>query len=324
MRYWIKTGQHLFMSTDFWPKLENLIYQKLALVYQQNKKADVYTSILNTLPQVEPSVIYLDRDRVTIGVKNNIDRFQAGNLQGALKQLIPWRKGPFELFGTLIDSEWVSPLKWNRLEHHIAPLLGRRILDIGCSNGYYMFRMAAHQPELILGLEPYPLFFTQFLLMQHFAGIHGMFAVPAKLEELTFCNSFFDTVFCMGILYHQRAPLDALNQIHSQMQKGGELVLETLIIPGDTDTALFPAKRYAKMNNIYFIPTINCLTHWLRRSGFENIRCIAIDKTTAAEQRKTQWIRSQSLDDFLDPSDPDLTVEGYPAPTRAIMLANSR
>jgi tRNA (mo5U34)-methyltransferase len=181
--------------------------------------------------------------------------------------------------------------------------------------------MASHQPELILGIEPYPLFFIQFLLLQHYARISRLFCIPAKLEDLSFCPSFFNTVFCMGILYHQRSPLDALNQIHAQMEKGGELVLETLIIPGEKEISLTPYKRYAKMNNVYFIPTVACLTHWLHRSGFDHIRCVSINKTTSMEQRKTDWIASQSLDSFLAPNSPELTVEGYPAPTRAVMLA---
>jgi tRNA (mo5U34)-methyltransferase len=187
-----------------------------------------------------------------------------------------------------------------------------------------MFKMAALEPKLVFGIEPYPLFFTQFLLLQHFARINQLLCLPFTLEELPSCESFFDTVFCMGILYHQRSPLDILTQIHSQLRQGGELVLETLILKSNEEVALFPAKRYAKMNNVFFIPSIICLTHWLHRTGFGNIRCISIEKTTTLEQRKTKWIVSQSLDSFMDPDDPNLTIEGYPAPVRAIVLADAK
>ncbi len=324
MNHWRNVGKDLYGSAKFWPQLEDLARRKTAQMFNQPKPALPFTAAMESLPKVAPSWLDLNRDRVIIGKKEDLEALQAERIQVILRQLMPWRKGPFELFGTFIDGEWVSSLKWNRLKNHIASLEGRRILDIGCSNGYYMFRMAAQQPESILGIEPYRLFFTQFLLLQHYARVPQIYCLPAKLEELTSCNFFFDTVFCMGILYHQRSPLDTLTQIHSKMVSGGQLVLETLIITDDADLCLFPAKRYGKMNNVYFIPTVACLTHWLRRTGFEDIRCVDITQTTSAEQRKTTWIKSQSLADFLAPHDPSLTIEGYPAPTRAVLLARAR
>ena len=127
----------------------------------------------------------------------------------------------------------------------------------------------------------------------------------------------------MGILYHRRSPLDTLLQIHPLMVPGGLLVLETLVLEGDEEVALFPERRYAKMKNVFFIPTIACLTHWLQRSGFSDIRCVDVSRTTPREQRKTQWIDTQSLEDFLDPANPAKTVEGYPAPVRAMVLATA-
>lgn len=134
----------------------------------------------------------------------------------------------------------------------------------------------------------------------------------------------FDTILCMGILYHRRSPLDTLLQVHRMMVPGGQLVLETLIAAGDADMALFPKNRYAKMKNIFFIPTVSCLTHWLKRTGFDHIRCVDVSKTTLTEQRKTDWIDTESLGDYLDPDDTDKTVEGYPAPIRAMVLATAQ
>ena len=324
MKYWLEVGRPLWAQTDVWPKIEALAHKKTGLIFKKNKKGKDFTNILEKLPEIKPSVINLNHEKVIIGKKEDITGIQDKKLVQSLKLLMPWRKGPFKIFGTVIDSEWNSALKWNRLKNHIKPLLGRQVLDIGCSNGYYMFRMAALGPNLVFGIEPYPPFFTQFLLLQHFARIKQLFCLPITLEELSFCKSFFDTVFCMGILYHQRSPLDTLTQIHSHLRQGGELVLETLILKSEKDVALFPAKRYAKMNNVYFIPSITSLTHWLHRTGFTNIRCISIEKTTSLEQRKTKWIVSQSLDSFMNPNNPNLTVEGYPAPVRAIVLANAK
>jgi tRNA (mo5U34)-methyltransferase len=324
MKYGLEIGQSLFFQTDAWPKMESLAREKTSLIYKKNKKGKDFSIILEELPEIKPSVLNLTHEKVIIGKKTDITGAQDKKLVRSLKLLMPWRKGPFKIFGTVIDSEWNSALKWDRLKNHIKPLAGRKILDIGCSNGYYMFRMAALGPKLVFGIEPYPLFFTQHLLLQHFTRISQLFCLPLTLEEFSFCESFFDTVFCMGILYHQRSPLDILTQIHSQLRQGGELVLETLILKSDEEVALFPTKRYAKMNNVYFIPSILCLTHWLHRTGFGNIRCISIEKTTTFEQRKTKWIVSQSLESFMDPNNSNLTIEGYPAPVRAIVLATAK
>jgi tRNA (mo5U34)-methyltransferase len=323
MRLSMEMDHSLLAPTGVWPKLETLALAKTERMFRRTKNGKIFANLLETLPTIKPSILDFNNDRVIIGVKEDIDQIHAQRVIPALKQLMPWRKGPFEIFGTFIDSEWNSALKWRRLKDHIKPLHGRKILDIGCSNGYYMFRMTALKPKLIFGIEPYLLFFTQHLLLQQYARIRQIFYLPVTLEELPICRSFFDTVFCMGILYHQRSPLDTLSKIHAQMTPGGELILETLIIEGDLETSLFPAKRYAKMNNVYFIPTVACLTHWLHRTGFINIRCISVAKTTASEQRKTDWIASHSLDSFLDPANPNLTIEGYPAPVRAIVLAEA-
>lgn len=314
----------LLAQTGVWPKLEALAHAKTERLFRQTKNGKIFADVLEALPNAKPSIMDFNNDRVTIGAREDIDQIQAKRIIQTLKQLMPWRKGPFEIFGTFIDSEWNSALKWRRLKDHIKPLYGKKILDIGCSNGYYMFRMAAFQPRLIFGIEPYLLFFTQYLLLQQYARIRQIFYLPITLEEFPSFQSFFDTVFCMGILYHQRSPLDTLSKIHAQMTPCGELILETLIIEGAAETSLFPAKRYAKMNNVYFIPTVACLTHWLHRTGFYNIRCVSVVKTDAYEQRKTEWIASQSLDSFLDPTNPNLTIEGYPAPVRAIVLAEAK
>ena len=105
--------------------------------------------------------------------------------------------------------------------------------------------------------------------------------------------------------------------------KGGELVLETLVIDGDVNTCLVPADRYAKMKNVYFIPSVPCLINWLEKVGFKNVRCVDQAVTTLEEQRKTDWLENESLVDFLDPTDHSKTIEGLSAPKRAVILANA-
>lgn len=280
--------------------------------------------LLTGLPRVDPSLVELDRDRVTIGRRSDLTPSQAGLLEGVLKGLKPWRKGPFTLFGIDIDSEWNSALKWRRVAPHIDSLHNRKVLDVGCSNGYYLFRMAAAQPRLLIGIEPYKAYYCQYLALQHYLHLPGTYCLPLRMEDLPDMDAWFDAVFCMGILYHRRSPLDTLTRLRKMLTASGQLILETLIIPGGGETALCPRDRYARMRNVFFIPTVKCLQTWLERCGFGRIRCVDITPTTLEEQRKTAWIDSNSLETFLDPRDDTRTVEGHPAPVRAVMIASPK
>jgi tRNA (mo5U34)-methyltransferase len=308
----------------FLPELIDRVAARDAQIFKGNRKGLALACVLEQLPRAVPSSIDIDRDRVRIGRATDLEPPQHSRLHHALCQLKPWRKGPFDIFGIRLDSEWDSSIKWNRLAPHLKHQEGKRILDIGASCGYYMFRMAARQPALILGIEPYLNFYFQFLALSRYLTLPQVHCLPLKLEEMPALRRCFDTVLCMGILYHRRSPLDTLLQIHALMAPGGTLVMETLIVEGPNDVALFPQHRYARMKNIFFIPTISCLCHWLQRTGFEEIHCVDVSTTTATEQRKTEWIDTQSLADHLDPDDPGKTVEGYPAPVRAMVLATAR
>jgi tRNA (mo5U34)-methyltransferase len=286
-------------------------------------RADALRRLISGLPSVHPVQTCLDGDRVTIGRPEDLPAEDRIRVEKILADLKPWRKGPFDVFGIQIDSEWNSALKWRRVAPHMAPLADRRVLDVGSSNGYYLFRMAAHRPRLVLGIEPYAAYYFQFLALQSFAQIPGVHSLPLRLEDLPDISRWFDTLFCMGILYHRRSPIDTLVRLRELLAPGGQLVLETLIAPGESDTALFPRDRYACMRNVYFIPTVPCLQNWLARCGFVHIRCVDVTPTTPEEQRTTSWIDSDSLDAFLDPRDHRLTREGYPAPVRAVVIAES-
>lgn len=305
-------------------ELSRLIQKKRVELRRDYGIEKELSELYKKLPEITPSSINLDTDWIRVGEATDIDTNTSNKLLRLLEDVHPWRKGPFEIFGIKIDTEWLSYIKWNRLEGAISPLKGKRILDIGSSSGYYMFRMLKDDPRMVLGIEPYLRFYFQYKILQHYIQADNLFCIPAKLEEMPDFSHYFDTIFCMGILYHRKSPVESLDAISQYMKKGGELVLETLIIEGEDDVCLFPKDRYSKMRNVFFIPTLSCLSSWLNRSGFENVRCIDVSPTTSAEQRKTKWIQTESLEDFIDPDAPSKTVEGYPAPVRAVMIANAR
>ena len=280
---------------------------------------------LENLPSISPSKTSFTTNEVSIGSQADLNENQKTKIRLALENLKPWRKGPFNLFGIEIDAEWDAALKWDRLEKHLN-LKHKKILDIGCNNGYYMFRMLAQNPELVIGIDPFPRVYYQFLLLQHFAKIPNLEFYPIGFEDLTPFPKYFDTVFCMGIIYHHRSPFEVLKMTEQCMKKGGELILETLCIDSPEDVALCPRDRYADMRNVYFIPSFSCLKNWLLRSGFENIEKISQDITTSAEQRKTAWNDYDSLKNGLSKThqSSQTTIEGYPAPERICVKATCR
>lgn len=248
------------------------------------------------------------------------DTEQQQLLTQALQGLIPWRKGPFHLFDVLVDTEWRSDWKWDRVSPHLD-LNGKRILDVGCGNGYYMWRMLGAGAKTVIGVDPNWLFFCQFHAVKKFFPQAPVWHLPFAFEELPPKLEGFDSVFSMGVLYHRRSPIDHLLELKDCLIQGGELVVETLVIEGNGQQVLVPEDRYAQMRNVWFLPSVEALSLWLRRAGFTEVRCVDVSTTSTQEQRSTDWMRYQSLAEFLHPDNPSLTIEGLPAPKRAVMIA---
>ena len=253
----------------------------------------------------------------------NLETAAPADRKALLLELAPWRKGPFHVGGVDIDSEWRSDLKWSRVVDHIAPLDGRTVLDVGCGNGYYALEMRKAGADLVVGIDPTLLFVMQFLAVNKFARDASVFVLPLRLEELPPTNHAFDTAFSMGVLYHQRSPIEHLRQLRTTLRRGGQLVLETIFVPGEESYACTPADRYARMRNVWLLPTMAELTTWLRRSGYRDIDVLDTSITSVDEQRSTEWMTFESLREALDPDDPSRTVEGWPAPRRVVVTATS-
>lgn len=288
---------------------------------QQHGELPKWLRCVAQLPKLQAEQVAL-ADTVSVHAAQVSDG-QQQRIRGLLQQLMPWRKGPFNLHGVHIDTEWRSDLKWQRVAPHIGDLTGQHVLDVGCGSGYHLWRMLEHGAAQVWGVDPGQLFMAQFLAVRGFmpaelqARAH---LFPLGVEDLPELNAF-DTVFSMGVLYHRRSPIDFLTQLKAQLRQGGQLVLETLVVEGSEQTVLVPGQTYAKMRNVWFIPSTQALLHWLDRCGFRNARVVDENVTTLEEQRATEWMNGQSLADFLDPQDPSLTIEGYPAPRRAVIIA---
>lgn len=264
---------------------------------------------LDSLEEVDAKVSCGD----TISLSSAIE-MDHQNIEVVARKMMPWRKGPFNLFGLFIDTEWQSHMKYNLLRPHFN-LKDKRVADIGCNNGYYLFRMQEDAPKALVGFDPSALYKTQFDFINHFAKTEIVYELLG-VEHLPFYEEKFDTIFCLGVLYHRSDPVAMLKQLYKGLDKSGEVILDTFMIDGDEEMALCPQGAYSKIPNIYFVPTIPALKNWCLRAGFKSFEVLETSVTSAQEQRKTEWIEGQSLEDFLDSDDSSKTVEGYPAPKR--------
>lgn len=288
--------------------------------------APAYQAAVERLPNI--NVDKVDLDSATITIEAALNDSERKQIAALLKQLMPWRKGPFQIGSgesdIKIDTEWRSDWKWDRVAPHLRTLKNRRVLDVGGGSGYHGWRMAGAGADMVIIVDPSCLFYHQFMAIRHFIGANDDYRthyIPVPLEALPEHSQLFDTVFSMGVLYHRQSPFEHLQQLKGQLKKGGELVLETLVVDGDANTVLVPHNRYAQMNNVYFLPSVDALVGWLKKVGFTKVRCVDVAVTSLDEQRKTEWMTYHSLADFLDPDDLSKTIEGYPAPKRATIVA---
>jgi tRNA (mo5U34)-methyltransferase len=288
----------------------------------RNNQLDDWRAAICALPEEPglraPAIL---EGRVSAGSPPADSDRGAAALRSNLRALMPWRKGPWDICGIHIDTEWRSDWKWDRVLPHLSSLGGRRVLDIGCGNGYHLWRIRAAGADAALGLEPHLLNVAQFALMQRWFPQQPVAVLPLALEEYPVNTRIYDTVFSMGVIYHRKSPADHLLHAKSCLREGGELVLETLVVPGDENTVLVPEDRYGKMRNVWYIPSAAHTRRLLSRTGFRDIRLVDLTPTSMEEQRATEWMEFESLSDFLHPENRELTIEGYPAPTRATFIA---
>lgn len=315
---------------DFLPEsvaIDTIIseHEKLQKWINQDKKGFLrYRKPYQALSQFTADFVDCAADTVIIGDSNQLSPDEKLIVQGHLKSFIPWRKGPFSVFGNTVDAEWRSEKKWQRLAPILPDLRGKIIADIGCNNGYYMFRMAASEPKLVLGFEPSIQHYYCFKSLNAMAGCSNLDIDLLGIEHLNLFANCFDIVFLMGIIYHRPSPIDTLRDILSALIPGGSLILESQGIPGDEPYALFPDDTYAKVPGTYFVPTGKCLSNWMKKAGFKNIDFFCSHPMSADEQRQTEWMPFESYSDFIDQKDPQLTVEGYPAPCRIFLKGDKK
>ncbi len=298
----------------------NLIRQRLSPAAHGDMPA--WQAALARLPELKATGVSLGDTVTAEGPAGDTDLQQ---LETALRALHPWRKGPFRLFGVTIDTEWRSDWKWRRVAPHVSSLRGHRVLDVGSGNGYFGWRMLEAGAREVVGVDPTLLFCMQHRAVSRYLAdavsrylTHAAnHVLPLRFEELPPARRF-DTVFSMGVIYHRRDPGEHARRLFRHTRPGGQVVVESLVVAGPGP--LQPAGRYARMRNVSVVPDPATLCAWLLRAGFVEVRTVDVTPTREDEQRTTPWMRFQSLADALDPTRPGLTVEGHPAPVRAVVV----
>lgn len=278
-----------------------------------------WARIISEIPKPEGTTIDLDRWAPRVTAPGDFSRLPA-----LLQQLGPWKKGPFDIFGATIDAEWRSDAKWDRLMGFVESVQDETILDVGSGNGYFLLRAAGAGARFVLGLEPSVLFTAQYLALERCFDCDRVALLPATSREFEKARApgewrFFDTVLSMGVLYHRRSPLDHLSELRGFARRGGRVIVETIVDEGPKGHALVPEGRFAGMKNVWFLPSIPTLVGWMKRLQMVDIRASEPVRTTSNEQRATSWSTDVSLARFLDPNDPEMTIEGHPAPQRAFV-----
>jgi tRNA (mo5U34)-methyltransferase len=293
-----------------------------------------WQAALDVLPEVQTgSADFATTVRVSPAPYEDLDPARQQALESALKSLRPWRKGPFELFDLHIDSEWRSDWKWDRIAAALGDLAGQQVLDVGCGNGYFGWRLLGAGAAGVLGVDPTVLFFMQHLAISRYLGNaapspnaaqSANFLLPIPFELLP--SHPFDLVLSMGVIYHRPDPLAHARALFANTRPGGRVLLESLVVRDGPDLTPVASGdrgrgRYARMRNVHVVPTLATMKEWLTEAGFAEISTVDVSPTSTAEQRATDWMTFESLAQCLAPDNPEKTVEGYPAPVRAALLA---
>ena len=147
-------------------------YKSLFQTFSKNENfckhgnLEKWKNILHLLPESNACHVDFSGSHIVLGDKASLGEQDKKKLQDLLLNLNPWRKGPFNICDINVDSEWRSDYKWERLKDFIPNIAGKRVADLGCSNGYYGYKLLGLDPELVVGMDKTALFIFQFYLVQ--------------------------------------------------------------------------------------------------------------------------------------------------------------
>lgn len=280
------------------------------------------------MPSFEEALDYgVDKGGVfSVGQQQTLSDAQRQRVHVLLQRFIPWRTGPWRILGVDVLSGWRSGEKWERMKvAYPRSSSGLKVADIGCGNGYFMFRLLEHAPALVVGFEPIARHYYAYHLVQNYVRSSALHFEPLGFEDLDLYSKFFDVMVCMGVLYHQTDPVDVLRLSHRALAPGGKLLLATQGIPGADPVALMPRKFYNGKKGTWWLPTLSCLQNWILRAGFRDVEELYSEEIMAEDQRTTFWCPGggweSELQNKAGTAAAHTTPEGYPQPMRFFVVA---
>ena len=180
-------------------------------------------------------------------------------------------------------------VKWERFQHCIpADLRGKTVLDIGCNGGFYALEMKRRGADRVLGLDFDPDYLAQARFAAEVEGLDVEFR-EMSVYDIGGLGERFDIVFFIGVLYHLRHPLLALDLIwehvasdlliFQSLQRGSDAVPEVARDYEFWDVVHFDDPGYPKLhfiehsysgdNTNWWAPNRACSAAMLRSAGFE-------------------------------------------------------
>lgn len=214
-----------------------------------------------------------------------------GELERRIRALDPWFHN-LELGGVRTAPDHFlgdyPSFKWRRFQHVVpGSLRGKSVLDIGCNAGFYSLEMKRRGAARVLGVDADPHVLRQARLAAEVCGLDIEFR-QLSVYDVGRLGETFDLVIFMGVLYHLRHPLLALDLLYEHvvgdlllfqsMQRGSDAVERLADDYPITETSIFGRESYPRLHFVeqhysrdptnWWIPNRACVEAMLRSAGF--------------------------------------------------------
>ncbi len=170
-----------------------------------------------------------------------------------------------------------------------ADLGGRSVLDIGCNGGFYAIEMKRRGAGRVVAIDSDPHYLAQARFAADVSGFPDIEFAQLNVYDVAELGERFDLVIFMGVFYHLRHPLLALDLIHAHvagdlllfqsMQRGSEEVAKVAPDYNFTQMAMFDEPGWPKLHFVehdycgdwtnWFVPNAAAAQAMLRASGFD-------------------------------------------------------
>jgi tRNA (mo5U34)-methyltransferase len=218
----------------------------------------------------------MTRDQIAARVRELGDWFHNMNLGGV-------QTAPDHFLGDY------PRIKWERFSHVVpANLRGKTVLDIGCNAGFYAIEMKKRGADRVVGVDTDEVYLAQ---ARFAAQVHGVDVELRRMSvyEIGLLRERFDLVIFMGVLYHLRHPLLALDLLHrhvvretllfQSMLRGSPEIAEVQEDYPFDEQAVFDLPGFPKLHFIerrysgdasnWWIPNRACVEAMVRTAGFD-------------------------------------------------------